>query len=115
MSIALFGTDQEEYEAVTIRFDAYLAWQQSRLSSGATLNFAGRDILVRTRHDSPIVMLEGVTLLSGNLTNMGGTLVDPSLALTPGTIIEMHDVPVCHTDVTTSIVEVIEEQGERLC
>jgi len=107
---AYFGTDTEDYNATTIRVDAYLAWSVDKIGERNVLYFAGRKILERRTHDKSIILGHGVSIHSGVLPKTGGTINKPSLGLTPDSNVELQisDVPIFSTDINALIVEVLD-------
>lgn len=105
----IYGTDQEEYEGVTVRLDAYQWWQEDGTGDNATCYFAGRKIMSRRGRDSRILLGDGVVLTDGALPRSGGSVRYPSLGLDSGggVFLEVYDVPASHSDLGNRAATII--------
>lgn len=107
--ISIFGTDQKEYQSVTVRIDAHDAWMKDSIGGDSALYFAGRKILGRGQRDAEIRLGEDVALISGTLPRTGGSTRYPSLALerAAGVTLEIYAVPAGHPDLDDEYVKIV--------
>jgi hypothetical protein len=94
LALDLFGIDPlgPPAELVTVRVDLDQL-QMSRYDSPPELYFAGRCVARRPARDAAVTLGPGVILIRGGFPAAGGTAKHPSLAATPGTVIEVRDIP----------------------
>lgn len=63
-----------------------------------TITVAGRRIAHRAHRDAEVVLGPGVRLISGGFARVGRSWANPTINPTPGTVVEVIDLPIGHPD-----------------